>query len=147
MELWRLLAHRNWFTLRAFGLELRLCSRCSGYLAGLCFLTASRRVMALQVLQAIPTQHQFIICMLFAMPLILDWLTKSWGLRESDNVTRFITGAILGVGVSLYSAIEFMPDFKVPLFVLIALAVAIIGLIGLKTKHACESATRGNLRF
>jgi len=135
MEPWRLLAHRNWFTLRAFGLELRLCSRCSGYLAGFLFLTASRSVTGLQALQAVPTQHQFIIFMLFAMPLILDWLTQSWGLRESDNVTRFITGAILGMGVSLYSAIEFLPDLKAPLFVLIALAVALIGLIGLKTKR------------
>ena len=134
MELWRLLAHRNWFTLRAFGLELRLCSRCSGYLAGFLFLTASRSVTG-QALQAFPIQHQFIICMLFAMPLILDWLTQSWGLRESDNVTRFITGAILGMGVSLYSAIEFLPDLKAPLFVLTALAVALIGLIGLKTKR------------
>jgi uncharacterized membrane protein len=135
MELWRLLAHRNWFTLRAFGLELRLCSRCSGYLAGFLFLTASRSVTGLQALQAVPIQHQFIICMLFAMPLILDWLTQSLGLRESDNVTRFITGAILGMGVSLYSATGFLPDLKAPLFVLIAFAIALIGLIGLKTKR------------
>lgn len=135
MELWRLLAHRNWFTLRAFGLELRLCSRCSGYLAGFLFLTASRSVTGPQALQALPTQLQFIICMLFAMPLILDWLTQSWGLRESDNFTRFITGAILGIGVSLYSVTEFLPDLKAPLFVLTALAVALIGLIGLKTKR------------
>ncbi len=135
MEPWRLLAHRHWFTLRVFGLEFRLCSRCSGYLAGFLFLTASRSVIGLQAFQALPTQNQFIICMLFSMPLILDWLTQSWGLRESDNVTRFITGAILGMGVSLYSAIEFSPDLKAPLFVLIALAVALIGLIGLKTKR------------
>ena len=135
MELWRLLAHRNWFALRAFGSELRLCSRCSGYLAGFLFLTASRSVIGLQAFQALPTQNQFIICMLFSMPLILDWLTQSWGLRESDNVTRFITGAILGIGVSLYSATEFLPDLKAPLFVLTALAVALIGLIGLKTKR------------
>jgi uncharacterized membrane protein len=135
MELWWLLAHRHWLTLRALGLELRLCSRCSGYLAGFLFLTASRSVTGLQALQALPTQLQFIICMLFAMPLILDWLTQSWGLRESDNVTRFVTGAILGIGVSLYSATEFLPDLKAPLFVLTALAVALIGLIGLKTKR------------
>jgi len=135
MDIWRLLAHRNWFTLRALGLELRLCSRCSGYLAGFLFLTAARSVTGLQALQAFPIQNQFIICMLFAMPLILDWLTQSWGLRESDNVVRFITGAILGMDISLYSAIEFLPDLKAPLFVLITFAVALIGLIGLKTKR------------
>ncbi len=135
MEPWRLLAHRNWFTLRAFGLELKLCSRCSGYLTGFLLLTASRSVIGLQALQSLPTQHQLIIYMLLAMPLILDWLTQSWGLRESDNITRFITGAILGMGISLYSATEFSPDLKAPLFVLTALAVALIGLIGLKTKR------------
>jgi len=116
-------------------LELRLCSRCSGYLAGFLFLTASRSVVGLQALQAVPTQLQFIICMLFAMPLILDWLTQSWGLRESDDVTRFITGAILGIGVSLYSATEFLTDLKAPLLVLTALAVALIGLIGIENKR------------
>ncbi|MCX6654449.1 MAG: DUF2085 domain-containing protein [Candidatus Bathyarchaeota archaeon] len=135
MELWRLLAHRNWFTLRAFGLELRLCSRCSGYLAGFLFLTVSRSVIGLQAFQALPTQNQFIICMLFSMPLILDWLTQSWGLREGDNITRFITGAILGMGISLYYVTEFSPDLKAPLFVLTALAVALIGFIGLKAKE------------
>jgi hypothetical protein len=64
MEIWRLLAHRHWFTLRAFGSELRLCSRCSGYLAGFLFLTASRSVIGLQALQALLIQHQFIIFML-----------------------------------------------------------------------------------
>ena len=68
------------------------------------------------------------------MPLVFDWLTQSWGLRESDNVTRFITGVILGVGVSLYSASGFLPDLKALLFVLIALIVSIIGMIGKKIK-------------
>jgi len=136
MELWRLLAHRNWFTLRAFGLELRLCSRCSGYLAGFLFLTASRSVIGLQALQALPTQHQFIVFLLLAMPLVLDWLTQSWGLRRSDNVTRFVTGAIMGMCVFLYSATGFLFGLKVPLFVYVAFAVALIGLIGLKTKRA-----------
>jgi len=135
MEPWQLLAHRHWFTLRVFGLELRLCSRCSGYLTGFLFLTAFRtRIIDFQVIQAIPIQHQFIFNLLFVMPLIFDWLTQSWGLRESDNVTRFITGVILGVGVSLYSASGFLPDLKALLFVLIALIVSIIGMIGKKIK-------------
>ena len=133
MELWRLLAHRNWFTLRAFGLELRLCSRCSGYLTGFLLLTALRNIIDLRAFQILPIQLQFLFYLLFATPLVLDWLTQSWGLRESDNVTRFITGTILGIAVSIYSATGFMSDSKVLLFVLIAFTVSIIGLIGLKT--------------
>lgn len=70
------------------------------------------------------------------MPLVLDWLTQSWGLRESDNVTRFITGATLGMGVSLYSTSGYLPDLKALIFVLIAFTVSIIGLIGYKIKSA-----------
>jgi uncharacterized membrane protein len=134
MELWRLLAHRNWFTLRAFGLELRLCSRCSGYLTGFLLLTALRNIIDLRAFQMLPIQLQFLFYVLFATPLVLDWLTQSWGLRKSDNATRFITGTILGIAVSIYSATGFMSDSKIPLFVLTAFTVSIIGLIGLKTR-------------
>jgi uncharacterized membrane protein len=135
MEPWQLLAHQHWFTFRAFGSELRLCSRCSGYLTGFLFSTAFHtRIIDFQAIQAIPIQHQFIFYVLFAMPLILDWLTQSWGLRESNNIMRFITGAILGMGVSLYFASGFLPDLKALLFVSIAFTVSIIGLIGNKTK-------------
>jgi len=72
------------------------------------------------------------------MPLIFDWLTQSWGLRESDNVTRFITGGVLGVGVSLYSASGFLPDLKALLFALIALIVLIIGVIGKESRERAE---------
>ena len=136
MELWQLLAHRHWFTLRAFGFELRLCSRCSGYLTGFLFSTAyiARRI-DFQVVQAISIQYQFIFYVLFAMPLMLDWLTQSWGLRESDNVTRFITGAILGIGVSLYSVSGFLPDLKALLFAVVSFTVSITGYIGYQTKR------------
>ena len=69
------------------------------------------------------------------MPLMLDWLTQSWGLRESDNVTRFITGAILGIGVSLYSVSGFLPDLKALLFAVVSFTVSIIGYIGYKIKR------------
>lgn len=82
----------------------------------------------------LPIQLQFLFYVLFATPLVLDWLTQSWGLRKSDNATRFITGTILGIAVSIYSATGFMSDSKIPLFVLTAFTVSIIGLIGLKTR-------------
>lgn len=132
MDLWRLLAHRHWFTLRVFGLEFRLCSRCSGYLAGLLLLTASRSATGLQ---ALPVQRQLIICVLLAMPLIIDWLTQSWGLREGGNATRFTTGAMMGMGVSLYSGTGLSPGLRGTLFASVALTVVLVGSIGLKTRR------------
>ena len=129
MELWRLFAHQHWFTLRALGLELRLCARCSGYLAGFLSFTALGGVAGLPSFLALPFQHQLLICAILTAPTAVDWLTQSWGLRESNNALRFITGASLGAVVSLYSSITSMPN-SMPIFVSAMSAVAVIGLLG-----------------
>jgi uncharacterized membrane protein len=129
MELWRLLAHQHWFALRVRDLELRLCARCSGYIAGLLSLMVIKGVIDLSTFQLLPVQNQLFICALFTMPSVLDWLTHSWGLRESNNALRFATGTILGVAVSLFSSITLMPDL-IPLSVSAMFAIAIMGLLG-----------------
>lgn len=129
MELWRLFAHKHWFTLRALGLELRLCARCSGYLAGFLSCTVLGNVAGLPSFLALPFQHQLFICAMLTAPTGVDWLTQSWGLRESNNALRFITGASLGAVVSLYSSITSMPN-SMPIFVSAMSAVAVVGLLG-----------------
>jgi len=129
MELWRLFAHKHWFTLRALGLELRLCARCSGYLAGFLSYTVLGSVAGLPSFPALPIQYQLLICAMLMTPTAVDWLTQSWGLRESNNALRFITGASLGAVVSLYSSITSMPN-SMPIFVSAMSAVAVVGLLG-----------------
>jgi uncharacterized membrane protein len=129
MELWQLFAHKHWFTLRALGLELRLCARCSGYLVGFLSFTALGGVAGLPAFLALPFQHQLFICAMLTAPTAVDWLTQSLGLRESNNALRFITGASLGAVVSLYSSITSMPN-SMPIFVSVMSAVAVVGLLG-----------------
>lgn len=144
MELWRLIAHQHWFTIRVRRHELRLCARCSGYLFGFFSLTVLS-VIGPPVFQSIHIQNQLIVLMLLTMPLVLDWLTQSWGLRESNNALRFITGTFLGIGVSLYSSIIFIPTLKTPLFVSTVLVIAFIGLLGLKLKSCRVDLLLNNL--
>lgn len=33
------------------------------------------------------------------MPALLDWVSQTWGIRESTTPLRLLTGSILGVGV------------------------------------------------
>jgi len=130
MEYWRLVAHNHWFTLRIFNKEVRLCARCSGYLVGFFALTALRKFLGLTIFQAFNTQLQLFLCILFIIPLTYDWLTQSWGWRESNNGLRLLTGAILGAGVSLLSAIEAAPYLKKLMFVYIAILIALVGYVG-----------------
>ena len=130
MEYWRLVAHNHWFTLRIFDKEVRLCARCSGYLVGFFALTALRKFLGLRILHTLNIQFQIFLCILLIIPLTYDWLTQSWGWRESNNGLRLLTGAILGVGVSLLSAIEVAPYLKKLIFMYTAILIALVGYVG-----------------
>jgi len=129
MELWRLFAHQHWFTLRALGLELRLCARCSGYIVGFLSFTVLGGVAVPLAFRTLSFQYQLLIWAMLTAPMAVDWLTQSWGLRESNNALRFVTGVSLGAVVSLYSSVTSMPN-SVPFFVSAMSAVAVIGLLG-----------------
>ena len=127
MELWRLLAPRHWISLRILGRELRLCARCSGYALGLLALTAYRAVFGLQIFDSLGTPLQFLLCYLTVVPLAYDWLTQSWGWRESNNRLRLLTGTILGAGLHLFSMTEATTILKMQLIVYTAAALLLFG--------------------
>lgn len=129
MELWRLLAHRHWITLRILGRELRLCARCSGYALGLLALTAFSGLFGLPAFDSLDARLQFLLCYLTVVPLALDWLTQSWGWRESNNGLRLLTGAILGAGLSLFSLVEMPPALKAQFCVYTAAVVLLSGSV------------------
>ena len=130
MDLWRLVAHRHWFTLRIFGREVRLCARCSGYVVGFFILTVFHSFFVLPFIHSLKVHLQLFFCFLLIIPLTYDWITQSWGWRESNNVLRLITGAILGIGVSLLSSIEAMPYLKMLFYIYTATVIALFGSVG-----------------
>jgi len=130
MELWRLLAHNHWFTIRVLGREVRLCARCSGYVGGFLAAMALHGLMGSQLFISLPVNLQFTVCLLTLLPLAVDWLTQSWGWRKSKNGLRFLTGAVLGTGVFLFSLVDSAHSLKNSFFVLTAVAIAFFGLAG-----------------
>ena len=128
--MWRIVAHRHWITLRIFDREMRVCARCSGYLIGFLGLTVFSNFLVLPIFHSFKNLQQLFLCFLFAVPLTYDWLTQSWGLRDSNNRLRLLTGAVLGVGVSLLYSSEATPFFRAQFYVSIAALIAGFGLIG-----------------
>lgn len=139
--MWRIVAHRHWITLRIFDREMRVCARCSGYLIGFFGLTVFSNFLVLPIFHSFKNLQQLFLCFLFAVPLTYDWLTQSWGLRDSNNRLRLLTGAVLGVGVSLLYSSEATPFFKTQFYVFIAVLIAGFGLVGefLREIASCSS--------
>jgi uncharacterized membrane protein len=123
VELWRLLAHDHWFTLSLLGRELRLCARCSGYLIGFVAPT----LLSVDPQMLLGSSVQWLI-LLLAAPLALDWVTQSWGLRESTNPARLATGILMGLDIFLFSKLGIQSGRTI--FVCAALLVASAGYLG-----------------
>ena len=77
------------------GREQRFCTRCSGQ-----WVATAAFVSLMLVFQVEITLAAWIaILSLLPMPALLDWITQTWGIRESTTPLRLITGSILGIGV------------------------------------------------
>jgi uncharacterized membrane protein len=127
LELWRLLAHNHWLTLNLNGFELRLCARCSGYLLGFTLpLLISGRFAKLS--ESLDVRIQLLACFLLALPYAVDWVTQSWGMRESSNKIRVVTGILLGIDIFLFSRLNIIAERAI--FVNAALLVILVGHLG-----------------
>ncbi len=135
-----MVAHRHWITLNVFGRRLRLCARCTGYALGFLTLTAVIGLQGLRFFGSLSPLHQVSVCLLLLEPLTLDWMTQSWGLRESNNGLRLLTGLFLGSGVSLFSLVDATRNFKVLFYLYAAMVIALGGTIGKRTcgSPACD---------
>jgi len=129
LEAWRIVAHNHWFTLKLFNRELRICSRCSGYLAGFSVFLLSQNLLR-SLFLGLEVEIQLMICFLTVIPMSTDWLTQSWGFRESNNQLRFATGAILGIGMILFYASTAVPSVKIFSSLIAASAIVFLGLFG-----------------
>ncbi|WP_428369188.1 DUF2085 domain-containing protein [Methanoregula sp.] len=73
-----------------FGLENVLCSRCLGSLiGGISAIIAGFWGFVFPIFWAV----------IFVIPLILDGLYQAFSQRQSNNLTRFITGLLCGWGI------------------------------------------------
>jgi uncharacterized membrane protein len=140
MELWRLVAHRHWITLDVFGRRLRLCARCTGYALGFLALTAVISVQGLKFFGSLSPLYQVAVCLLLLAPLTLDWVTQSWGRRESNNGLRLLTGLFLGSSVSLFSLVDATRNFRVLFYLYTAMIIVLGGTIGkrMSGSPACD---------
>jgi uncharacterized membrane protein len=129
MELWRLLAHNHWFELEIHGYKIRLCARCSGYATGLIFAFLILYFLRIEPLTLLGN-FWLLVSLFLALPLIVDWLTQSWGLRNGSNEIRFISGLILGIDLFIFMCLGLNQLLKIQIFVTTALITAIIGALG-----------------
>jgi len=130
MELWRLVAHSHWITLHVFGRRIRLCARCTGYVVGFLVMMASRALLGMSPLSHLSPGVQMVTCILLLVPLAVDWLTQSWGWRESSNGIRLLTGMFLGVGVAFFLSIDASVTVKTTFYFYTATIIALVGGIG-----------------
>ena len=75
-----------------FGLENYLCARCLGILLG---------IILGAVFGFFSQSISYIFIFIMVVPLIIDGLTQSFGLRASSNPLRLVTGVMFGFGMAL----------------------------------------------
>lgn len=142
----KLIAHSHWVTLRIGGRSLKVCARCTGCVVGFSLLLLLTLLVSFKAFTALPVHWQLLICVLFATPAILDWLTQSYGLRSSSNRLRIATGFLEGVGVALLSLMVTPLVLKVVILACIGGGALCLGLLlSARTSKRClkVSALRG----
>jgi len=130
--------------LSIFGRKIRPCARCFGKMIGI----FSSLILALPFVFGylkIDFITAFILSWSLAIPAIVDWSSIKLGIRDGNNKIRFVTGFLLGCGVTTYFII--MPAsilFKILTFTLYEFIFSIIYIhtkIGLKKAISTISTT------
>ena len=129
-NLWRLLAHKHWITITVLNTEIRLCSRCTGYILGYYTLSTLYTISSFDFLSSLDITLQLVLCSILSTPLALDWITQTWKLRRSNNKLRFITGGILGFGVYLLALSTASFQTRIILGISLSMGITTLGLIG-----------------
>ena len=98
MDYLKLLCHRK--PERSFfikGHQFPVCARCTGFYTGLlAYLIFS------QFYQVTYDLNIFILSIILLIPVSIDGFTQLFGLRESNNTLRFVTGFIGGIGLIIF---------------------------------------------
>ena len=127
MELWRLIAHRHWITIRLPGREIRVCARCTGYLTGLISATYTIGGTLSTQFMFLGIRVQSLICLLLMTPLVIDWVGQKWGLRQSNNGKRLVTGFLMGLSIFISQYLWVSQESKIISIGIGAMIILIIG--------------------
>jgi len=84
-------------TLKYKGKYFPVCSRCTGFYLGI-LISFTIIFISLKYFHEIDL---FVLGSILLIPMFLDGTTQLFEIRESNNVLRFITGFIGGVGITL----------------------------------------------
>ena len=83
-----------------FGKQFFLCARCAGiyltfFLGFFFFVFYHGFFLSFSFLRI------FLIFLVSIVPLIIDGLSQLYEIRESNNILRFLTGSLFGLGLSM----------------------------------------------
>lgn len=79
------------------GYYFPLCSRCTGLYFGV-FLC----LIYMNIFYVYYTTYLLLISFFMIIPTFIDGITQSFGFRESNNIVRFLTGIIAGIGLVIF---------------------------------------------
>ena len=79
------------------GWEQRFCTRCSAQWLGVAVCVAASLVARLEITLVVWS----VAVALLPLPALIDWVTQTWGIRESGTLLRLVTGGLLGIGIGL----------------------------------------------
>ncbi|MDO5826082.1 MAG: hypothetical protein BZ137_02450 [Methanosphaera sp. rholeuAM130] len=109
MDVLKYLCHRR--PERSFfyrGRQFPVCSRCTGIIVGSVFFMVYSFIVPINY-----GWNMFYLSVILQLPYIVDGFTQYLNWRQSNNILRFITGFLGGIGVVLLArlarvAVEYM---------------------------------------
>jgi len=134
----KMLSHSHWVTFNLMGKSVRLCARCLGTVLGF-----SITFLTLTLIKIDDPLSVVSFCCLLCAPSIVDWITQSWGLRDSSNRLRLLGGFMQGSGITLFSTLSLPFSLKLKTVLYVIAYVFAVGSIGkwfkLTSRNGVES--------
>ena len=118
--------------LSIFGWEQRFCTRCSAQWLAVAATVSLTIALGLDL----PLVVWAPLLAILPAPAPVDWITQTWGLRESGTAIRLGTGALLGMGMwaSAVVGLDYV-RVLIGIGVLAAYSGMIGGLLAIRPAH------------
>lgn len=99
--------------LKIGGYYLFFCTRCTGMVFGILTALFFESVIRLGFRIDIPEMIALLIALLSAIPGLIDWGTQKLGYRTSTDVSRIITGLLIGTGLHMLTLVETLTPYAI----------------------------------